>query len=131
MDSILTPYTIRETHWDTVWYDTLGLDMITGDTLFTRQIDSVYEHEVTRYLPDSLIIWYFEEAKLRHYFQRILREEQHAFTLIFSAPQDSLPLIEPLRYSQVDSTASDSAWVNILDYLLVQSNKTHDTITYW
>ena len=131
MDSILTPYTIRETHWDTVWYDTLGLDMITGDTLFTRQIDSVYEHEVTRYLPDSLIIWYFEESKQRHYFQRVLREEQHAFTLIFSAPQDSLPLIEPLRYSQVDSTASDSAWVNILDYLLVQSNKTHDTITYW
>jgi hypothetical protein len=131
MDSILTPYTIREMHWDTIWYDTLGLDMSTGDTLFTRQIDSVYEHEVTRYLPDSLIIWYFEETKQRHYFQRILREEQHAFTLIFSAPQDSLPLIEPLRYSQVDSTASDSAWVNMLDYLLVQSNKTHDTITYW
>ena len=131
MDTILKPYTIREMHWDTIWYDTLGLDMSTGDTLFTRQIDSVYEHEVTRYLPDSLIIWYFEETKQRHYFQRILREEQHAFTLIFSAPQDSLPLIEPLRYSQVDSTASDSAWVNILDYLLVQSNKTHDTITYW
>jgi hypothetical protein len=131
MDSILTPYTIREMHWDTIWYDTLGLDDVTGDTLFTRQIDSVYEHEVTRYLPDSLIIWYFEETKQRHYFQRVLREEQHAFTLIFSAPQDSLPLIEPLRYSQVDSTASDSAWVNILDYLLVQSNKTHDTITYW
>lgn len=131
MDSILTPYAIRETHWDTIWYDTLGLDMNTGDTLFTRLVDSVYEHEVTRYLPDSLIIWYFEEAKLRHYFQRILREEQHAFTLVFSAPQDSLPLIEPLRYSEMDSTASDSAWVNILDYLLVQSNKTHDTITYW
>ena len=131
MDSLLKPYTIRETHWDTIWYDTLGIDMATGDTLFTRQVDSVYEHEVTRYLPDSLVIWYFEEAKQKHYFQRILREEQHAFTLIFSAPQDSLPLIEPLRYSQVDSTASDSAWVNILDYLLVQSNKTHDTITYW
>ena len=131
MDSIITPYTTREMHWDTIWYDTLGLDDVTGDTLFTRQIDSVYEHEVTRYLPDSVILWYFEEAKQRKYFQRILREDQHAFTLVFSAPQDSLPLLEPMRYSQLDSTASDSAWVNFMDYVLVQSNKTHDTITYW
>jgi hypothetical protein len=131
MDSIITPYTTREIHWDTIWYDTLGLDPTTGDTLFTRQIDSVYEHEVTRYLPDSVILWYFEETKQRHYFQRILREEQHAFTLVFSAPQDSLPLLEPMRYSQLDSTASDSAWVNFLDHVLVQSNKTLDTITYW
>ena len=131
MDSIITPYTTREMHWDTIWYDTLGLDPTTGDTLFTRQIDSVYEHEVTHFWPDSLILWYFEEAKQRHYFQRILREEQHAFTLVFSAPQDSLPLLEPLRYSQLDSTATDSAWVNFLDYVLVQSNKTLDTITYW
>ena len=131
MDSIITPYTTREMHWDTIWYDTLGLDPTTGDTLFTRQIDSVYEHEVTHFWPDSLILWYFEEAKQRHYFQRILREDQHAFTLVFSAPQDSLPLLEPLRYSQLDSTATDSAWVNFLDYVLVQSNKTLDTITYW
>jgi hypothetical protein len=131
MDTIFTPYTTREMHWDTIWYDTLGLDDVTGDTLFTRQIDSVYEHEVTHFWPDSLILWYFEEAKQRKYFQRILREDQHAFTLVFSAPQDSLPLLEPMRYSQLDSTATDSAWVNFLDHVLVQSNKTLDTITYW
>lgn len=131
MDSIITPYTTREMHWDTIWYDTLGLDLATGDTLFTRQVDSVYEHEVTHFWPDSLILWYFEETKQRHYFQRILREDQHAFTLVFSAPQDSLPLLEPMRYSQLDSTATDSAWVNFMDYVLVQSNKTFDTITYW
>jgi hypothetical protein len=82
-------------------------------------------------MPDSLVLWYFEESKQKHYFQRILRSDAHAFTLIFSAPQDSLPVIQPLRYSEMDSTASDSAWVNFLDYVLVQPNRTMDTITYW
>ena len=36
VDSMLTPYTILETHWDTIWYDTLGIDIETGDTLFTK-----------------------------------------------------------------------------------------------
>ena len=130
-DSLINPYTLQETHWDTIWYDNLGIDITTGDTLFTRQIDTIYEHEITRYMPDSLILWYFEEDKQRHYFQRISREEQHAFTLIFSAPQESLPLIEPMRYSELDSTASDSTWSNFLDYVLIDSNKTNDTITYW
>jgi hypothetical protein len=31
----------------------------------------------------------------------------------------------------MDSTASDSAWVNFLDYVLIQPNRTMDTITYW
>jgi hypothetical protein len=130
-DSVLTPWTEREAHWDTIWHDTLGIDSLSGDTLFTRLIDSVVHHEVTRYMPDSLVLWYFEESKQKHYFQRILRSDAHAFTLIFSAPQDSLPVIQPLRYSEMDSTASDSAWVNFLDYVLVQPNRTMDTITYW
>ena len=130
-DSIITPYSITETHWDTIWVDTIGVDVETGDTLFTRQIDTIQAHNVTRYLPDSIILWYFEETKQRRYFQRILREEQHAFTLIFSAPQDSLPRIQPLRYSDIDSTASDSLWVNFMDYVLIHANKDNDTITYW
>jgi hypothetical protein len=94
-------------------------------------VDTIHVHTTTQYLPDSLVIWYFEETKQKLYFQRLLRESQHAFTLIFSAPQDSLPLIEPLRYSQVDSLASDSGWVNFMDYALIQANHTNDTVTYW
>ena len=130
-DSIYTPYTLNHTHLDTIWQDTLAIDSITLDTLYTRMIDTIQVHTTTQYLPDSLVIWYFEEAKKKLYFQRLLRENQHAFTLIFSAPQDSLPHIQPLRYSQLDSLASDSGWVNILDYTLVQANRTNDTITYW
>lgn len=130
-DSIITPYTRIETHLDTVWYDTLGIDVSTGDTLFTRLIDTIVPHAITRYLPDSLVLMYFEENKQRHYFQRVSRQEQHAFTLVFSAPQDSLPTIHPMRYSQLDSTLSDSAWVDFLQHAMLQTNSTLDTLTYW
>ena len=128
-DSIITPYTRIESHLDTVWYDTLGIDVSTGDTLFTRLIDTIVPHAITRYLPDSLVLMYFEENKQRHYFQRVSRQEQHAFTLVFSAPQDSLPEIVPMRYSQLDTTASDSAWVNFLQHAMLQTNSGLDTLT--
>ena len=130
-DSIIMPTFEVEMHTDTIWYDTLGVDEMTGDTLFTRLVDSTYVHAVTHFYPDSLLLWYFEEDKQRHYFQGVHRDEQHAFSLIFSAPQDSLPVIRALRPSEVDSTMSDSAWVNFVDYSILHSSKYNDTITYW
>ena len=130
-DSLITPYLRIESHTDTIWYDTLGIDTPTGDTLFTRLIDTILPHDVTRYMPDSLVLMYFEENKHRQYFQRVYRQEQHAFTLVFSAPQDSLPEIVPMRYSQLDTTASDSAWVNFLQHAMLQTNSGLDTLTYW
>lgn len=130
-DSLITPTFEVHIHRDTVWRDSVGVDTETGDTLFTRWPDSTYVHPVTHFYPDSLQLWYFEEAKQRQYFQRVNREEQHAFTLVFAAPQDSMPVIRALRFSEVDSLKSDSAWVNFLDYSLLQVSKKLDTITYW
>ena len=130
-DSLVVPYCTRETHVDTIWYDTLGIDALTGDTMFTRIVDSTYMHAVTHFYPDSLILWYFEETKQRRYFQSIRREEQHAFTLIFSTAQDSLPKIRALRPSEVDSMRNDSAWVDFLQYSILQSSSNKDTLTYW
>ena len=131
VDSTIQPYMQMEHHQDTIWQDTLGIDLVTGDTLFTRLIDSVYTHEVARYLPDSLVLWYFEESKQRLYFQKIMREEQHAFTMLFSAPQPSMPIVRSLSPSQMDSTASDSSYVDWMQYMLLQHSPTYDTITYW
>ena len=130
-DSIVEPYVeIREIQ-DTIWRDTIGIDSGTKDTLFTKQIDSVVTTIKPFYLPENLVLWNFEESKKRHYFKGVYREEQHAFSLIFSAPQDTLPIISPLSPNQRDSLASDSAWINWLDHTLLQSNATNDTITYW
>ena len=130
-DSIVEPYIEMREQQDTIWRDTIGIDPETKDTLFTRQVDSIVNVMKTYYLPDSLVLWYFTENKQRHYFKGVYREEQHAFTLIFSAPQDSMPIIQPLSPSQRDSLASDSAWVNWMNYTLLHTNTTKDTITYW
>lgn len=130
-DSLITPYCEIEVHTDTIWRDTIAIDPLSGDTLFTRLVDSTFIHPVTHFYPDSLLLFYFEEDKQRHYFQRILRDEQHAFTLLFAAPQDSMPIIRALRPSEVDSLGNDSAWVNFLDYAIVQTSPHLDTITFW
>lgn len=130
-DSIVTPYTEMREVLDTIWRDTIGIDPETKDTLFTRLVDSIVNVTMTHYLPDSLVLWYFAENKQRHYFKGVYREEQHAFTLIFATPQNSLPIIQPLSPAQRDSLASDSTWVNWMDYTLLQTNETYDTITYW
>lgn len=130
-DSVITPSFEVQMHTDTLWRDTIGIDPELGDTLFTRLPDSVYTHAVTHFYPDSLVLWYFDEAKQRHYFQGVRREQQHAFSLIFSAPQDSFPNIRAMRPSEVDTLKNDSGWVNFLDYSLLQVSPTLDTITYW
>jgi hypothetical protein len=130
MDTLIEPYCVSDWHTDTLWRDTIGLSVY-GDTLFTRLVDTIVEEEHVRYLPDSLVLWYFEEDKPRLYFQRLLREDQHAFTVVFSGAQDSLPRIEPLRYSEIDTLASDSGWCDFMDYVMIESNATRDTIRYW
>ena len=130
-DSIIKPYFERREVQDTLWRDTLGIAPATKDTLFTEQIDTIQTVMRTFFLPDSLVLWYFQEDKQRHYFKGVYREEPHAFTLIFSAPQDTLPVIRSLKRSEVDSLATDSAWVDWMPYTLLQTNTTHDTVTYW
>ena len=130
-DSLIVPSCRIEEHTDTIWKDTLGIDLLTGDTLFTRLVDSTYTHQVTHFYPDSLILWCFEESKQRRYFQRVFREEQHVFSLVFSAPQDTLPIIRSLRPSEVDSLGNDSSWVDFLQHSMLQASFNKDTLTFW
>lgn len=130
-DSLIVPSCRIEEHMDTIWKDTLGIDLLTGDTLFTRLVDSTYTHQVTHFYPDSLILWCFEESKQRRYFQRVFREEQHVFSLVFSAPQDTLPIIRALRPSEVDSLGNDSSWVDFLQHSMLQASFNKDTLTFW
>ena len=134
-DSLVIPYVEQHEVQDTIWRDTLGIDLATKDTLFTRQVDSVVSEMRNFFLPDTLVLWYFKEDKQRHYFKGVYREEPHAFTLIFSAAQDTMPVIRALSPAQCDtvpdSLAMDSSWVDWKPYSLLQVNATNDTITYW
>lgn len=77
------------------------------------------------------ILFFFHEQRQRLYLQRTLREEQHTIRLLFSSAPDSLPVIRALRPSEIDSTRSDSAWIDPMAYMLMQPSKRGDTITYW
>ncbi len=81
------------------------------------------------HVPDTIVLKLFSENKQRHYFIRALRDkEQHYFTLLFAAPQDSLPTIVAIP---PDSTQMDSTWVDFTQYMLCQANPTKDTLVYW
>ncbi len=130
LDSLVSPLYETETEHDTLWHDTLMINAL-GDTLPVRLIDSVRTVENIYVGPSDLLLWFFKEEKVRHYFQRAYREDAHCIRLVFSAPQDSLPTIVALSPSAIDSTRSDSAWVNPLDYALWQNNATRDTLVCW
>lgn len=133
-EDIIHPYCHTELERDTVWRDTIDIvanDSIGFDTITTRVVDTIRYATYTYYEPNDVILWYFNEDKTRHYFQRCFREKAHFFRLQFAAPQDSLPVVRALRPSEVDSTKSDSAWVDWMDYALLQHSSGNDTIIYW
>ena len=98
-DSLLTPYAQTVIEYDTI------------------APDSVVAQPYTYFYPDARTLWFYTEDKQRHYLRRTLRDERYCFTLLFAAPQDSLPLIQRL-----DSVARP---------LLLQHNATRDTLVYW
>lgn len=137
-DATVIPYQEYEQHSDTLWRmstDTLFRpnDSIPElmDTIIGREIDTIMTHRHRFCGPDDLVLWYFVEDKQRHYFQRATREKAHCFQLVFSAPQDSLPQFRSLPLSVIDSTLSDSSWVDWMPYTLWQSSARRDTITCW
>ena len=131
-DTLITPVCHSQLEQDTLWLPAVVLDSLGKDTIALQEIDTIQTVRYTYYEPSGLLLWYFKEDKVRHYFQRCYRDKAaHYFRLQFAAPQDELPQIRALRPSEVDSTASDSAWVDWTQYALLQANEGKDTIIYW
>lgn len=130
-DSLVVPEYQVEIVRDTIWRDTFLVDNQTLDTITMGIVDSVRIVENTYVGPSDLLLWFFRENKVRHYFQRAYREEQHTIRLVFGAPQDSLPVVRALPPSAMDSLANDSTWIDPMQYALLQANPTRDTLVYW
>ena len=108
---------------DEVFSPSLAFDSVVTDSVTLRE-DTLWYH-----VPDTIVLRLFTENKQRHYFVRGLRDkEQHYFTLLFSAPQDSVPTIVALP---PDSLPQDSAWIDFTEHMLCQANPTNDTVVYW
>lgn len=105
-DSILIPTVRLEEQCDTIWRDSVT-------------IDSIHTYIGPTYYPNNVLLRYFKENKVRQYFVKNERKEPYCFRLYFGAPADSLPVIKPL---------GETDWTK---QLLLQSNATLDTLTYW
>lgn len=68
--------------------------------------------------PSDLVLWYFQENKIRRAFMRARRDEAHRIVLTFSASQDSMPV-----FSALDSISMDGIYI--------QSSDKRDSITLW
>lgn len=119
-DSIIHPALVLEITSDTIWHDTIAQRISDGEILYDTltYIDTILTKQKTFYKPDSLVLIYFKENKVRQYITRVLRPERHLFTIYFNAPQDSMPHIESIN----------GDW---LEHAFCQPNATHDTINYW
>lgn len=73
----------------------------------------------------------FKEEQQKLYLQRTLREQQHCIQLLFSAPQDSMLSWRVLPPSAVDSTRSDTAWIDPTPYIFTHCNTLGDTVSLW
>lgn len=88
--------------------------------------DSLYEPPA-----EGALLWFFQEMKSRLYLQRLLRDKQHMLQFLFSAASDSLPVLRPMSPSEIDSTRSDSGWIDPTPYMLTVASAKYDTVTIW
>ncbi len=95
------------TRQDTLW---LGADSITIDTIKTV--------EYTHFMPDDIVLRAFTEQATTQYMVKRERTVPHKFSFYFSAPADTLPLIEGLNFDARDA-------------FIVEHTPKNDTIDYW
>ena len=105
-DRIITPYAKTETRMDTVWHDSIHYDSIVPVTY-------------THFYPDDIVLTAFTSAGQDRYLLKSERPVLHKFSLYFTAPSDTLPLLTPLNFSWPDSA------------YIVEATEKKDTLTYW
>ena len=105
-ERIISPYSRFETRMDTVWHDSI-------------HYDSIYQVKYTHFYPDDITLLAFTAKYQERHLLKSERPDLQKFSLYFTAPSDTLPLVTPLNFA-----FSDSVFV-------VETVPTNDTITYW
>ncbi|MDE6037990.1 MAG: Ig-like domain-containing protein, partial [Duncaniella sp.] len=123
----------RDYHWDrsedVAFYDVTispsSTPITVTDTL-TRQNgerDSLVTRDATRFLPDDILLTWFNEGYTSQYLKDYKRSERNKITFQFSTKADTLPIIKLLNTHRAGEEIS--AW-SMLD-----ASPTLDTLTYW
>jgi len=123
----------RDNHWDRsediAFYDGLitpSVENITvTDTLYaTDGSDSLVTHGGVRYLPNDILLTWFNENYKPHYLADYKRPERRKINITLGAPADTLPSI-----TIVDG--APEAGRRIEEWALLHANRTQDTLEYW
>ncbi|MDE5683511.1 MAG: Ig-like domain-containing protein [Muribaculaceae bacterium] len=123
----------RDYHWDRsediAFYDftvrpyTEAIEVT--DTLYASDgSDSLFVRQGTRYLPNDILLSWFNENYKSAYLSDYKRPDARRITLTFGAPADSLPKI-----TIVDGAGTPGA--DISEWARLKANSTLDTLEYW
>lgn len=105
LDTIITPGFETRYRQDTIWTESLT-------------IDTIISVKYTRYYPDNIILRAFKMSPNIHYLVKSQRVEHNKFSLFFSLPADSLPLLKGLNFNEENS-------------FVIEKSPGNDTIHYW
>ena len=106
-DSLVIPMCEPAVRPDTFWIDTLT-------------IDTIVQRGYTRFMPDDLILMAFKEKITRA--QRLAKSERpvmQRFSLCFTAPADTLPLLKGMNFDATDA------------FIIEKPTGRIDTLDYW
>ncbi len=106
--------------WDTTTIETSQRPDLRPDTIWidSTHIDRIRMIPYIHYFPDNLVLRSFLENGQDQHFLKSERKDPYSFTLYFTAPQDSLPLIEGIGF---DANKA----------LIAEPSAKNDTIVYW
>lgn len=123
----------RDYHWDrsedVAFYDVTVSPSVTPititDTLYREngERDSLVTREGTRYLPDDVLLTWFNEGYSSQYLQDYKRPERNKLTLQFGTKADTLPILRLLN--------THRAGDEISTWSMLDASPTLDTLTYW
>lgn len=111
----------RDYRWDVsedvAFYDVTlspsAVDDIHTDTLTTEAgTDSIVDHKLTTYLPNDILLTWFNEGRTSQYLKDYSRNERKKLLIQFSAPVDSLPQITLLNGPRAGATIDKWAVMN-------------------
>ncbi len=95
------------------------------DTLYAADhSDSLVTHNGIRFLPNDILLTWFNEGYKAAYLSDYKRPERRKITLNFGAPQDTLPEIRIVEGAGVPGT-------EISEWARLNANATRDTLEYW
>lgn len=123
----------RDYHWDrsedVAFYDVTISPSTTPITITDTLVrengvrDSLVTRDGTRYLPDDVLLTWFNEGYASQYLKDYKRPERNKITMQFGTKADTLPILRLLN--------THRAGDEISTWSMLDASPTLDTLTYW